>query len=162
MSCDGNMAQSTDLFCATQDIMRKNVLTKFQEEVLTRINFPPLAAMYWTINVTFIENFPALWRTFFLPTGTIFELVQAIIGVNLLTKCHEDQTINPYKAILGKILSPPYCKDFQPTETIFELIQEIISTNLPIKFQEDRTINVASRLLTRQMLTPHNARRTMD
>jgi hypothetical protein len=49
---------------------------------------------------------------------------------------------------------------FQANVTIFQLIQDIIETNLLTKFHEDWTINVASRELTRQILTPHNAQRT--
>ncbi|KAH3847247.1 hypothetical protein DPMN_089566 [Dreissena polymorpha] len=51
---------------------------------------------------------------------------------------------------------------FQAIVTIFELIQDIIETNFLTKCHEDWTINVASRVLTRQMLTPHNGRRTTD
>ncbi|KAH3695493.1 hypothetical protein DPMN_082953 [Dreissena polymorpha] len=49
---------------------------------------------------------------------------------------------------------------FQPTGIMFELVQDIIGMNLLTEFHEDQTINVASRVLTGQMLTPHNAQRT--
>ncbi|KAH3703870.1 hypothetical protein DPMN_078920, partial [Dreissena polymorpha] len=49
---------------------------------------------------------------------------------------------------------------FQTTRTIFKLVQYIIGTNLLTKFHEDRTINVAFRVLTRQMLTLHDAQHT--
>ncbi|KAH3707833.1 hypothetical protein DPMN_067249 [Dreissena polymorpha] len=64
----------------------------------------------------------------FQPTQTIFKLVQDIIIMNLLTKFHDDRTINV--ASLVKNTPPP----------------DIIVTNLLTKFHDDRTINVASRL----------------
>ncbi|KAH3752552.1 hypothetical protein DPMN_187173 [Dreissena polymorpha] len=116
----------------------------------------------------------------FKPTGIIFELVQDIIGMNLLTKFHKDWTINVASRVknappLGsqsfqakfhedrkinvasrvKNAPPLGSHVFQTKVTIFKLIQDIIETNLLTKFHEDWTINVASRELTRQMLTPH-------
>ncbi|KAH3846013.1 hypothetical protein DPMN_088309 [Dreissena polymorpha] len=96
----------------------------------------------------------------FKPTGIIFELVQDIIGMNLLTEFHEDRTIHVASRV--KNAPPPGGHVFQANDTIFELIQDIIETNLLTKCHEDWTINVASRELTRQMLTPHNGRRTTD
>ncbi|KAH3790142.1 hypothetical protein DPMN_168337 [Dreissena polymorpha] len=97
------------------------------------------------------------------PTGTIFELIKDIIGTNLLTKFHDDRTINVASRVLTRKNTPPswwsYRKInvasrvltrknapspgghvFQPTSIIFELL------NLLTKFHEDRTINVASRV----------------
>ncbi|KAH3824488.1 hypothetical protein DPMN_126325 [Dreissena polymorpha] len=92
-----------------------------------------------------VKNAPRPRGHVFQPTGIIFELVQDIIGMNLLTKKH----------------APPLGSHvFQANATIFKLIQDIIETNLLTKFHEDWTINVASRELTRQMLTLHNAQRT--
>ncbi|KAH3727134.1 hypothetical protein DPMN_053059 [Dreissena polymorpha] len=133
-----------------------NLLTKFHED--------------WTINVAPREKCPPLGSHIFQPTGIIFELVQDIIGMNLLTKFHEDQTINEASRVLTRFYyshikknAPPLGSNVcQANITIFELIQDIIETNLLTKFHEDWTINLASRELTRQMLTPHNARRTMD
>ncbi|KAH3822268.1 hypothetical protein DPMN_124042 [Dreissena polymorpha] len=71
----------------------------------------------------------------FEATSIILKLVQDIIGINLLTKFHEDQTINV--AFREKCPSPR--------------LKYIIKTNLLNKFHEDWTINVASRVLTRQM-----------
>ncbi|KAH3831736.1 hypothetical protein DPMN_105005 [Dreissena polymorpha] len=94
----------------------------------------------------------------FQPTSIIFELIQDIIGMNLLTKFYEDQTINVASRVKN---APPLGSHvFQANVTIFKLIQDIIETNLLTKFHEDWTINVPSRELTRQMLTPHNARWT--
>ncbi|KAH3716682.1 hypothetical protein DPMN_059408 [Dreissena polymorpha] len=130
----------------------------------------------------------------------IFKHVQHIIAMNLLTKFHEDWTINvasrvfykPEKSptILGiepgtsrfqirqtlyrvTIQASSYSKAlknapplgshvFQENVTIFELIQDIIETNLLSKFHEDWAINVASRVLTRQILTPNDARRITE
>ncbi|KAH3794967.1 hypothetical protein DPMN_148509 [Dreissena polymorpha] len=75
----------------------------------------------------------------FQPTGIIFELVQDIIGMNLLTEKNDPP--------LGSHV-------FQAKVTIFELIQDIIGTNLLRKFHEDRKINVASRVLTRKNAPP--------
>jgi hypothetical protein len=93
----------------------------------------------------------------FQPTGTIFELVQDIIGTHVLTKFHEDWTKNVtsrvltrfYYSHIRKTATPPGGHVFQPTGTIFELVQDIIGTHVLSKFHEDWTINVASRVLTR-------------
>ncbi|KAH3783373.1 hypothetical protein DPMN_161310 [Dreissena polymorpha] len=66
--------------------------------------------------------------------------------MNLLTKFHEDWTINVASRVKN---SPPLgSHDFQANMIIFELIQDIIKTNLLTIFHEDWTINVASRVLT--------------
>ncbi|KAH3778762.1 hypothetical protein DPMN_180233 [Dreissena polymorpha] len=61
----------------------------------------------------------------FQPTGIIFELVQDIFGMNLLTK---------------KNAPPLGSHVFQANVTIFELIEDIIETNLLTKFHNDWTI----------------------
>ncbi|KAH3778425.1 hypothetical protein DPMN_179883 [Dreissena polymorpha] len=100
--------------------------------------------------------------------------------MNLLTKFHEDRTINVASRVKN---APPLgshvfqantnlltkfhedwtinvaCRVFtshvfQANVTIFELIQDIIQTNLLTKFHEDWTINVASRVLTRKTAPP--------
>ncbi|KAH3880410.1 hypothetical protein DPMN_004324 [Dreissena polymorpha] len=95
------------------------------------------------------KNAPPPGSHVFQPTGIIFELF------------HEDRTINVASRVhIGKNAPPLGSHVFQANITIFELIQDIIETNLLTKFHEEWTINVASRELTRQMLTPHNAQRT--
>ncbi|KAH3846434.1 hypothetical protein DPMN_088735 [Dreissena polymorpha] len=113
----------------------------------------------------------------------IFELIQDIIETNLLTKFHEDWTINVASRVLTKKNAPPlaammnlltkFHEDwtinmasrvknappldshvFQAKITIFKLIQDIIGTNFLTKFHEDRKINVASRVLTRKNAPP--------
>ncbi|KAH3706819.1 hypothetical protein DPMN_066209, partial [Dreissena polymorpha] len=82
------------------------------------------------------EKCPAHCGHVFQATGTNFELVQNIIGTNLLTKFHDDHTINMASRVLtGKNATPPW----QPY---------IIGTNHLTKFHDDRTINVAYRVLT--------------
>ncbi|KAH3699898.1 hypothetical protein DPMN_074860 [Dreissena polymorpha] len=88
----------------------------------------------------------------FQATGTIFELVRDIIVTNVLTKFHDDRTIN--------VASREKCHDplgghvFPPTGNIFEHIQDIIGTNCLAKFHDDRTINVASRVFIRKNAPP--------
>ncbi|KAH3816232.1 hypothetical protein DPMN_117745 [Dreissena polymorpha] len=100
----------------------------------------------WTIN----GNAPPPGGHVFKPTRTIFILFQDIIGKNLLTKFHEDLTINVASIVLTKINSlTPGSRVFQATRTIFPLFQDTIGTNLLTKFHEDLTMNVASRGLER-------------
>ena len=105
---------------------------------------------------------------FFNQPASFFKHFQDIIEMNLLTKFHEDRTVNVASRVLTRFYYSHIRKNalplgshvFQANVIIFELIQDIIETNLLTKFHEDWTINVASRELTRQMLTPHNGRRT--
>ncbi|KAH3711099.1 hypothetical protein DPMN_070599 [Dreissena polymorpha] len=91
----------------------------------------------------------------FQATGTIFELVQDIIGTNLLTMFHDDRTIIMASRVLTRKMPQPLGGHvFPPTGTIFKLIQDIIETNRLTKFHDDRTINVASRVLIRKN-APH-------
>ncbi|KAH3768991.1 hypothetical protein DPMN_170236 [Dreissena polymorpha] len=102
-----------------------NLLTKFHEE--------------WTINVASREKCPAPGGHVFKATKTISDLIQDIIGTNLLTMFHYDRQINVTSTVLTKekCPTPVVAIFFQQTGIIFEL------------FHEDRTINVASRVLTR-------------
>ncbi|KAH3751442.1 hypothetical protein DPMN_186000 [Dreissena polymorpha] len=70
----------------------------------------------------------------FQQTGTIFYHIQVtcIIGTNILTKFHEDWTMNVTSRVLTrKNAPPPSGHVFQQTGTIFTL------------FHEDGTLNVA-------------------
>ncbi|KAH3866855.1 hypothetical protein DPMN_029978 [Dreissena polymorpha] len=180
----GHVFQPTSIiFELVQDIIGMNLLTKFHKvwtiNVASRVkNAPPHGSHVFQaklhedrkINVASREKCPAPGDHVFQPTGIIFELVQDIIGMNLLTKFYEDQTINVASRVLTRFYyshirksDPPLGSHvFQANVTIFELIQDIIETNLLTKFYEDWTINVAYRELTSQMLTPYNARRTTD
>ncbi|KAH3834882.1 hypothetical protein DPMN_108215 [Dreissena polymorpha] len=83
------------IFFLIQDIMRKKILTKFQED--------------WTINVISIvltrENALHHGRQAFQPSGTIYELVLDIIGINLLIKFYTAQKIN----VASRMLKRYYC-----------------------------------------------------
>ncbi|KAH3845837.1 hypothetical protein DPMN_088127 [Dreissena polymorpha] len=145
-----------------QDIIGMNLLTKFHEDwtinMASRVkNAPPLGSHVFEANfhedqninvasrVLTMKNAPPPGSHFFQPTGIIFDLVQDIIGMNLLTKFHEDWTINVASRVKN---APPLGSHvFQANVTIFELIQDIIETNL---------------LFTRQMLTAHDRRQTTD
>ncbi|KAH3874907.1 hypothetical protein DPMN_038164 [Dreissena polymorpha] len=100
-----------------------------------------------------VEKCPAPWKPFFQAKITIFELIQDIIETNLLTKCHEDWTINVASRVLTR-------KNASPLGSHVFSSKHIIETNLLTKFHEDWTISVDSRELTWEMLTPHNGQRT--
>ncbi|KAH3838101.1 hypothetical protein DPMN_111507 [Dreissena polymorpha] len=95
------------------------------------------------------KNAPPLGSHIFQANIIIFELIQDIIETNLLTKFHEDWTINVASRVLTRKNAPPLVAIFMMISIIFELIQDIIGINLLTQFHEDQTINVASRVLTR-------------
>ncbi|KAH3769785.1 hypothetical protein DPMN_171061 [Dreissena polymorpha] len=99
------------------------------------------------------KNAPLPGDHVFQAIETMFKLVQDISGPNLVTKFHDDRTINVAPNI-RKNAPPPSGHVFKATETIFELIQDIIGTNLLTKFHKDRKLNVASRVLTRKKASP--------
>ncbi|KAH3730502.1 hypothetical protein DPMN_056492 [Dreissena polymorpha] len=103
------------------------------------------------MNLLTKKNAPPLESHFFQANIIIFELIQDIIETNLLTRFHEDWTINV--ASREKCLAPGG-HVFKATKTIFELIQDIIGTNLLTKFHDDLKINVTSRVLTRKIAPP--------
>ncbi|KAH3872071.1 hypothetical protein DPMN_035284 [Dreissena polymorpha] len=132
------------MFCAAQDIIRTNVLTKFYEELLTRINFLPPCSHY-----SHIRKNATPWQQCFQPTKTILLLFQDIIGTNLLTKFHEDPTINVASRVLTrKNSSPPGGHVFQQTGTILKLVQDLIRTNLT-KFHDDNKYIIRTNILTK-------------
>ncbi|KAH3882371.1 hypothetical protein DPMN_006307 [Dreissena polymorpha] len=88
------------------------------------------------------KNAPHTGGHVFQATGTIFELVKNIIGTNLLTKFHDDRTINTASRVLTRKNATPPWRPY------------IIVTNHHTKFHNDRTINVASRVLTRKNAPP--------
>ncbi|KAH3747454.1 hypothetical protein DPMN_181881 [Dreissena polymorpha] len=166
------------------NIIGTNLLTKFHEDrktnvasrVLTRKNAPPPGSHFHedrTVNVASREKCPAPWKPFFFQANIIiFELIQDIIETNLLTKFHEDWTINVAPRVLTRKNDPPLFHDdrkinvtsrprpcgghvVQPTGIIFELVQDIIGMNLLTEFHGDRTINVASRVKNAPTLGGH-------
>ncbi|KAH3834880.1 hypothetical protein DPMN_108213 [Dreissena polymorpha] len=105
-----------------------NLLTKFHEDrtihVASRVhigkNAPPLDSHFHEdrkINVASrvltMKNSPPPGGHVFQPTGIIFKIVQDIIGMNLLTKFHEDLTINVVSRV--KDAPPPGGHVFQTT-----------------------------------------------
>ncbi|KAH3838109.1 hypothetical protein DPMN_111515 [Dreissena polymorpha] len=86
---------------------------------------------------------PHPWWPFFKATKTIFELIQGIIGTNLLTKFHDDRKTNVTSRVLTRKIAPPLWWPY------------IIGMNLLTKFHEDRTINVASRVKNAPPLGSH-------
>ncbi|KAH3881399.1 hypothetical protein DPMN_005325 [Dreissena polymorpha] len=127
-------------------IIRTNLLTKFHEDrkinlaarVLTRKKCPAPWRPYRTINVASRGKCPAPWQPVFQANVTIFELIQDIIEINILTKFHEDWTINVASREFTRKNAPPLGSH------VFQA-----NHNLLTKFHEDWTINVASRELTR-------------
>ncbi|KAH3754487.1 hypothetical protein DPMN_189162 [Dreissena polymorpha] len=138
--------------------------------VLTRKNAPPPGGHFhedWTINVVsrvltrfyyshiLRKNAPPLGSHVFQANVIIFNILQDIIETNLLTKFHEDWTINVASRVFTRTNALPLGSHvFQANVTIFELIQDIIQTNLFTKFHSDWTINVTSRVLTKKT-APH-------
>ncbi|KAH3847248.1 hypothetical protein DPMN_089567 [Dreissena polymorpha] len=87
--------------------------------------------------------------------STIFKLIQDIIQTNLLTKFHEDWTINVASRVLTrKTAPPPGGHVFSPIWTIFELVRDINATNVLIKFHDDWAKIVTSRVFIRNTALP--------
>ncbi|KAH3703536.1 hypothetical protein DPMN_078573 [Dreissena polymorpha] len=164
-------------------IIGMNLLTEFHEDrtinVASRVLKDFTIALYSHIQ----KNAQPLGGHVFQANVTIFELIQNIIKTNLLTKFHEDWTINVasrvltrfYYSHIRKNAPPPGGHVFQPTGIIFDLVQDIIGMNLLTKknapplsshvFQAKVTIseliqdinrkkNVASLVLTRKNAPP--------
>ncbi|KAH3874291.1 hypothetical protein DPMN_037533 [Dreissena polymorpha] len=115
------------------------------------------------------KNVPPLGSHVFQANIIVFELIQDIIETNLLTKFHEDWTINVASRVLRRENAPPlisfgtnlltkFHDDRKINVTSIVLTKKnappprwpyIIGINLLTEFHEDRTINVSSRVLTR-------------
>ncbi|KAH3827580.1 hypothetical protein DPMN_129517 [Dreissena polymorpha] len=85
-------------------------------------------------NVASRKKCPAPGSHVFKTTNTIFELIQDIIGTNLLTKFHDDRKIIVTSRVFTRKIAPPPWWSY------------IIGMNLLTEFHEDRTINVATRV----------------
>ncbi|KAH3840191.1 hypothetical protein DPMN_113636 [Dreissena polymorpha] len=162
------------------NVLKKTlVLSNFQEDrtihvdIIRRTKYEKKAATaaaevveYCTINVASRvltrKNDPPPVGHVFQPTGIIFELVQDIIGMNLLTKFHEDRTVNVASRVLTifyyshvrKNAPPLGSHVFQANIIIFKLIQDIIETNLLTKFHEDWKQMWPLEVLTRKNAPP--------
>ncbi|KAH3807243.1 hypothetical protein DPMN_135578 [Dreissena polymorpha] len=120
-------------------IIRMNLLTEFHEDRTINVASRVLTRFYYS---HIRKNAPPLGSHVFHAKVTIFELIQIIIGKNLLSKFHEDRKINVASRVLPrKNAPPPGSHVFQPTGIIFKFVQDIIGMNLLTKFHEDRTIN---------------------
>ncbi|KAH3705512.1 hypothetical protein DPMN_080588 [Dreissena polymorpha] len=104
------------IFKLIQYIIKTNILTKFHEDWIINVASRVIIRFYYS---HIIKNAPLPGGHAFQPTGIIFELVQHIIGINLLTKFHEDRTIN---VALEKNAPPPGGHGFQTTGIIFKLV----------------------------------------
>ncbi|KAH3713457.1 hypothetical protein DPMN_073250, partial [Dreissena polymorpha] len=100
----GNLAANTP---------RTNVLTKFHEEVLTRINSPTPDIIKTNVltkcsqDRTINEKCHTPYGgNVFQPIRSILELIQNINGTNFLTKFHEDGTINVTSRVLTRKHAP--------------------------------------------------------
>ncbi|KAH3728358.1 hypothetical protein DPMN_054312 [Dreissena polymorpha] len=71
-----------------------------------------------------------------------------IIRTNVLTKFHEDWTINLTST--EKTAPPPGGHVFLPTGIIFELVKDLIGTHVPTKFHDDWTKNITSRVFNKE------------
>ncbi|KAH3692176.1 hypothetical protein DPMN_193988, partial [Dreissena polymorpha] len=100
------------------------------------------------------KNAPPTGGHVFLSNWNQFQTCPNIIGTNLLTKCHDDRTIN----MASRVLTGGHV--FPPTRTIFELIQDIIRTNHLTKFHNNRKINVPYRVFTMKNAPPPDIIRT--
>ncbi|KAH3815151.1 hypothetical protein DPMN_143672 [Dreissena polymorpha] len=140
---------ATNIFKLLQDINGTHVLTKFHED--------------WTINVISKvltrKTATTTGGHVFHSTGTIFKLglkmknclatwQPYIIRTNVLTKFHEDWTINLTSTV--KTAPPPGGHVFLPTGIIFELVKYFIGTHVPTKIHDDWTKNITSRVLNKE------------
>ncbi|KAH3737883.1 hypothetical protein DPMN_044481 [Dreissena polymorpha] len=88
----GHVFQPTaTIFELVQDIIGTHVLTKFYEDWTKNVTSRVLTRFYYS-HIRKTATPPG--SHVFQPTGTIFELVQVIIETHVLTKFHEDWTIN--------------------------------------------------------------------
>ncbi|KAH3749357.1 hypothetical protein DPMN_183854 [Dreissena polymorpha] len=132
----GHVFQPTGIiFELVQDVIGMNFLTKFHENWTINVASRVLTRFYYS---HIRKNAPPLGSHVFQANVTIFELIQDIIGTNLLSKFHEDRKINVASRVLTRKNAPPLAAMFfnQPA-SFFAL------------FHEDQTINVVSRVLTR-------------
>ncbi|KAH3810777.1 hypothetical protein DPMN_139175 [Dreissena polymorpha] len=113
------------IFELIQDIIETNLLTKFHEDwtinVASRV-FTRNKAIVKQLQTIRHKNNPPLGSHVFQANVTIFEVIRDIIETNLLTKFHEDYTINVASRVLTrKTAPPPGGHVFSPIWTIFKL-----------------------------------------
>ncbi|KAH3891505.1 hypothetical protein DPMN_015609 [Dreissena polymorpha] len=125
-----------------------NLLTKFHQDQTVNVASRVLTRFYYS---HIRKNAPPLGSHFFQANIIIFELIQDIIETNLLTKFHEDWTINVASRVLTRKNAPPLFNDDRKINVTSRLKiapplwwPYIIGMNLLYEFHEDQTINVAS------------------
>ncbi|KAH3737655.1 hypothetical protein DPMN_044248 [Dreissena polymorpha] len=116
-----------------ENIIGTNILTKFHDDRKIYATSRVLTRFYYSHKG---KNAPPPGNHLFQSTGIIFELVQDIIGINLLTKFHEDRTVNVASRVLTRFNYSHIRKNAQPLGS-----RLIIEINLLTKFHEDWTIN---------------------
>ncbi|KAH3833285.1 hypothetical protein DPMN_106591 [Dreissena polymorpha] len=150
------------IFGLIQDIIRMNLLTKFHKDRTVNVASRVLTRFYYSHKR---KNAPPLGSHFFQANIIIFELIQDIIETNLLTKFHEDWTINVASRVLTRKNAPPLFHDDRNINVTSRVLTRkiapplwwpyIIRMNLLTEFHEDRTINVASRVKNAPPLGGH-------
>ncbi|KAH3855552.1 hypothetical protein DPMN_098120 [Dreissena polymorpha] len=111
-----------------------NILTKFHEDRKINVASRVLTRFY---NSHFIrKNAPPHGSHVFQANIIIFKPIQDINETNILTKFHEDWTINVASRVFTTKNAPPFGSH------VFQA-----NTKLLTKFHEEWTINVASRVL---------------
>ncbi|KAH3867894.1 hypothetical protein DPMN_031031 [Dreissena polymorpha] len=131
----GHVFQATEtIFELVKDNIRTNLLTKLHEDRRINVASKVLTRFYYSHNYN---------DKFLPPPGGLFNEDWTINmtknRTNLLTKFHDDRTINVASKVKN---SPPPCGYvFKPTETNVKFVQDIIGTNS----HEDRTIHVGSK-----------------
>ncbi|KAH3710329.1 hypothetical protein DPMN_069806, partial [Dreissena polymorpha] len=83
----------------------KNLLNKFHDDKTINVASRVFTRFY---NNHIRKNAPRPGGHVFQPTGTIFKLIQDIICTNLLTKFHEDWTINVASRVLTRQMLTTY------------------------------------------------------
>ena len=87
------------IFELFQDIIGMNLLTEFHEDRTINVASRVLTRFYYS---HIRKNARPLEAIFFQANIIIFELIQDIIETNLLTKFHEDWTINVASRVLTR------------------------------------------------------------
>ncbi len=88
------------IFELVQDFIGTHVPTKFHEDWTKNVTSRVLTRFYYYSHIRKTATPPG--SHVFQPTGTIYELVQDIIRTNVLTKFHEDWTINVTSRVLTR------------------------------------------------------------
>ena len=97
------MQPTGTIFKLVQDIVGTNLLTKFHYDQAINVASRVFTRFYNSNILHIRENAPPPGGHHFQQTGTIFKLVQNIIGTNLLTKFHENWKINVITSV-NKVL----------------------------------------------------------